>query len=191
MILTLFSSKKKFDHSSVLWLRTRTSVGGVPSLRKKNNCSASHRHGLDQVVNHWRRDGHPLQLECLKQLTLICRCVHSASTSSLQLLPSVLIWVQVWGQGRPGKNLGVVVGEEMCGIVCCMGSGIVALKCSAIQLLMLEIQQQKKYGFLFLNSIQLPHVIWLKLSKKKKKKKNASFSSQYGVYLSGPSKLPL
>ena len=48
--------------------------------------------------------------------------------------------------GRPEDNLDFVVGEELFGVVCCMGSGIVALKCSAIQLLMLEIQQQKKYG---------------------------------------------
>ena len=39
------------------------------------------------------------------------------------------------------ENLDAVVGEELCGVACCMGSGIVVLKYSAIQCLMLEIKQ--------------------------------------------------
>ena len=44
------------------------------------------------------------------------------------------------GQGRV---LGVVVGEKLFGLACCMGSGIVMMKYSAIQRLMREIRQQK------------------------------------------------
>ena len=39
------------------------------------------------------------------------------------------------------KILDFVVGEELCGVVCCMESGIVVLKYSAIQQLMLETKQ--------------------------------------------------
>ena len=60
ILLTIFSSKKKFNHS-VFFDRGR----GVPSSRI-NKCSASVRHGLDQVVNHLCWDGHPLLLECPK-----------------------------------------------------------------------------------------------------------------------------
>ena len=42
------------------------------------------------------------------------------------------------GQGR---ILDVVVGEELCGVACCLGSGIVVLKYSAIQRLKREIKQ--------------------------------------------------
>ena len=40
-----------------------------------------------------------------------------------------------------GGILDIVVGEELCGVACCMGSGIVMLQYSAIQHLMSEIQQ--------------------------------------------------
>ena len=52
------------------------------------------------------------------------------------------------GQGR---LLDVVVGEELCGVECCMGSGVVVLKYSAIQ----RFVAAEKYTFLFLNSIHL------------------------------------
>ena len=52
---------------------------GRMSSSRINNCPASLRHGLDQLVNHSRWDGHPLLLEGPKQLTHICRGVFSAS----------------------------------------------------------------------------------------------------------------
>ena len=85
-------------------------------------------------MNHLRWDGHPLLLESLKQLTHICRGVHSASNASLQLVASV------W----PGGNLDVAVGEELCDVACCMGSGTVVLKYSDIQRLIPEIKRQEK-----------------------------------------------
>ena len=48
------------------------------------------------------------------------------------------------GQGR---LLDVVVGEELCGVDCCMGSGAVVLKYNTIQHLMPEIKQQKVLRF--------------------------------------------
>ena len=90
-----------------------------------NNCPASLRHGLDQVVNHLRWDGHPLLLECLKQLRHICRDVHPAPNASLQLVESVFVWVNVWGQGQPGENFGRCCWRGTGGAACCMGSGIV------------------------------------------------------------------
>ena len=56
------------------------------------------------------RDGHPLLLEFLKQPMHIFRGVHSALNMSVQLVPSVFVWVEVWGHGRPGKNLDAVFG---------------------------------------------------------------------------------
>ena len=41
----------------------------------------------------------------------------------------------------------VVVSEELCGVAYCMGSGIVVLKYSAIQRMMLEIKQHKNVRF--------------------------------------------
>ena len=46
--------------------------------------------------------------------------------------------------GRPGENLNVVVGKALCGMACCMGSGIVVLKYSAIQRLMPKLKQQQQ-----------------------------------------------
>ena len=74
MILTPFSSKKRFTHSVFFDWDTQTSIWGVSSSRI-SDCSASLRQGLDQVVNHLHLDGRPLLLECLKQLTHICRGV--------------------------------------------------------------------------------------------------------------------
>ena len=50
------------------------------------------------------------------------------------------------GQGR---ILDVVVGEELCGVACCMGSGIVVLKYSAIQRFMAEMEKPNKQRFCF------------------------------------------
>ena len=41
------------------------------------------------------------------------------------------------------------VGKELCGVACCMGSGIVTLKYSAIQRLMGEIKQRENMPFSF------------------------------------------
>ena len=59
-----------------------------------------------QLQGRSRWDGHPLLLECLKQLTHSDRGVHSGSHTSLQLVPSVFVGVKVRGQGRPGENFG-------------------------------------------------------------------------------------
>ena len=49
-----------------------------------------------------------------------------------------------WGYRKgQGKNLDVVVGEELCDVVCCKGSGDVVMKDSAVQHLMPKIKQQK------------------------------------------------
>ena len=68
-------------------------VGGGVFSSRINNCPASLRHGLDQVVNHLRWDGHPLLLECLRQLTHICMRARSNWNTSLQVAPSVFVWV--------------------------------------------------------------------------------------------------
>ena len=62
------------------------SVEGVSSSRI-NNCSASLRHGLDEVVDDLCWDGHPLLLECMDQLTHVCQGVHSASNVSVPTHP--------------------------------------------------------------------------------------------------------
>ena len=43
----------------------------------------------------------------------------------------------------------VVVGEELCGVACCMESGVVVLQYSALQRLMPEIKPQKKCFSIF------------------------------------------
>ena len=146
IMLTLFSSKKKFSHLVFCDWGTCTSVGGASSSTV-NNCPASQRHGLGQVVNHLCWDGHRFLLECLKQLTYICRGIHSALNVFLQLVPSVFVWVDVWGCQRPvllARNC--VVWHAAWGLV-----------------LSWEVQchttfdtwnkTAKKYTFLFLNSI--------------------------------------
>ena len=90
MILTFFSFEKKFNHLEFCSGWTYTSVVGVPSSRI-NNCPESL--WLDQIVNHVRLNGHPLLLECLKQLTHTCRGIHPASNMSLWQVPSVFLWV--------------------------------------------------------------------------------------------------
>ena len=69
-----------------------------------------------------------------------------AGNTSLQLVPSVFGFKSgdIEGQGR---ILDVVVGEDLCGIACSIGSGIVVLKYSAIQRMMLEIKQHKNVRF--------------------------------------------
>ena len=98
IILTLFSSKKKFSHSVFCDWGTRTSVGDVSSSRI-NNCPASLEHGLGQVVNHLLWNGHPVLQEGLKLLTHICKGVQSVWNTSPQLVASVFVWVEVWGRG--------------------------------------------------------------------------------------------
>ena len=97
-------------------------------------------------MNHLRWDGHSLLVEYLQQLTQICRCVHFASNTSVQLVPLLcsIGFKLIWGLGRPGENFNVVLSEELYGVMCCMGCGIVVLKYTAIQRLMSEIKQQKK-----------------------------------------------
>ena len=82
-------------------------------------------------MNHLRCNGHPFLLVCLEQLSNICRGVHSALNMSVQLVPNAFDWVKIWWHGRPGKSLNDVVGEELYGVVCCIGSGVVMLKYSA------------------------------------------------------------
>ena len=85
--------------------------------------------------------------------------VFIASNTSPQLVPSVFAWVSVDMAGQ-GRILDVVVGEELCGVACCMGSGVFALKHSAIPRLVPEKKRKKKnetttakrYAFLFWNS---------------------------------------
>ena len=76
MILTLFSSEEKFNRSVFRDWVTHTSVrgrgrGGPP----RESITAHHLWGMDwsRVVSHLRWAGHPLLLECLKQLTHICK----------------------------------------------------------------------------------------------------------------------
>ena len=101
MILTLFSSKKKFSRSVSCDWGTRTSVRGM-SFSSIDNCPASLRYGLDQVVNYLIWDGHPLLLECLKHLTHICKGVHSTPNMFLQLIvPSVFVCVSISSSSIP------------------------------------------------------------------------------------------
>ena len=53
------------------------------------------------------------------------------------------------------RILDVVVGEELCGVACCMGSGVVKLKYSAVQSLNARNKPANKYPFLFLNSTKV------------------------------------
>ena len=46
--------------------------------------------------------------------------------------------------GRLEENLDVVVGKALCGMACCIGSGIVVLKYNAIQRLMPKLKQQQQ-----------------------------------------------
>ena len=46
-----------------------------------------------------------------------------------------------------GRILDVVVGEKLCGVACCMGSGIIVLKDSAIQRLMALNKTAKNVRF--------------------------------------------
>ena len=152
MILTLFSSRKKFNYSIVWDWATRTKVGSVSSSRI-NNCPASLRYGLDQVVTHMRWDDHPLQLEYLKQLMHIPRGVYSASSTSLQLVPSVFVWVKVWGQGKPGENFGRCCWRGT--VWCCVLHGVwhcrVDVQCHST--FDARNKTAKTYAFLCLNTI--------------------------------------
>ena len=107
--------QEKVQSLGILRLRD-THISRECVLQRINNCSASLGHGLDQVVNHLCEDGHPPLLEYLRQLTHICRGVQSASNKSLQLVPSLFVWVTVWGHGRPGENCGRCCWQ---GILCC------------------------------------------------------------------------
>ena len=69
--------------------------------------------------------------------------VFIASNTSPQLVPSVFAWVSVDMAGQ-GRILDVVVGEELCGVACCMRSGIVVFKYCDIQRLIRKIKQFKK-----------------------------------------------
>ena len=62
----------------------------------------------------------------------------------------MFIWVQICGHGRPGED--VVVGEELGGVACCMRSGVVVSRHSAIQRLMRR-KDSKKKDFFFFNTI--------------------------------------
>ena len=77
---------------------------------------------------------------------IFCKGDHAASNTSLQFVPVVFVWASVWGHGRPGENKDDV-GEELCGVECCMGSDTVVLKYSAIQRLMHETKQKKAFLF--------------------------------------------
>ena len=76
----------------------------------------------------------------------ICRGVLSVSNMSLQVVPSVFGFksVDMEGQGR----ILDVVGDELCGVACCMQSSIVMLKYSALRL-MHKIKRQKDMCFFF------------------------------------------
>lgn len=61
----------------------------------------------------------------------------------------MFVWLKFWDIGDQGESLDVVVEEELCGDLCCMGLGIVMLNYSAIQRLMHE-RNSKKICFFFL-----------------------------------------
>ena len=80
----------------------------------------------------------------------VCWGVHFAPSTSSNLSEMCSIGFKlISGHGGPGQNLDDVVGEELCGVACCVGLGAFVLKYSAIQRLMPEIKQQKS-----LNSIK-------------------------------------
>ena len=131
------------------------------SSSRINNCPASLRHRLEQAVNHLHWDGHPLLLECLKQLVH----VWGVFTLPLQLVPRV--FASSLGTWKARGKFGRAVGEELCDAVCCMESGIVMLKYRAIQCLMPKLRDvchsvMFKQGFavkLNTNKILLPNYI--------------------------------
>ena len=158
----LFLSKKKFSHSVFCKWGTHTSVGGMSSLRI-DFCSATLRHGLDQVVNYLHWDGHPLLLECLNNSRTLAGVFILPWTCLFNLFQVCLFGFTLslgtltdWG---PGENLDIVVGKEPCSVACCMGSNVVMLKCSAIRHLMLETFDD----------------VWNKTAKNKNKKKLSIF----------------
>ena len=53
----------------------------------------------------------------------------------------VCLGLRFWTWKARGEFFDVLVDEGLCGVACCMGSGIVVLKYSAIQQLMLETKQ--------------------------------------------------
>ena len=80
VILTLFSSRKQFNQSEVCERGTQRSVEGM-STSRTNNRSASLRPELDPVGNHPNWNGYPL--------LYVCKGVHSAANTPVQLVPTV------------------------------------------------------------------------------------------------------
>ena len=145
----LVQKKKKSSVSRYFAIVGHTSVVGVSSSRI-SKCPASVMHGLDQVVDHLRWDGHPPLLEGQNNSRTSAGAFPLPGTRLSNSFQVCLFGFQSGDMEGQGRILDVVVvGEELCGVACCMGSGIVVLKNSATQCLMPEIKQQKNRRFYF------------------------------------------
>ena len=75
---------------------------------------------------------------------------------------SKCVWLGLRSGDKEGQGriLDVVVGEELCDVACCMGSGIVVWKDSAIQRFMHEMKQNKSGSFCAcVNTIDTIHAV--------------------------------
>ena len=96
--------KKKLSLSVLCDCGTHISSGCV-LLKNQQVPSISHAwpgSGCGSLALRWP----PTPAGGPEQLTHICRGVPSAWNTSLQLVPSVFVWVSVRGHGRPGENSG-------------------------------------------------------------------------------------
>ena len=98
-----FLTQGKVQSLSILRLRdTQINRGCV--LFEIQELFSPLRHVLDQVVNHLCWYSHSLLLESLKQLAHICRGIHSALNTSLQLTPSAFVLGLSLGTGKAWKG---------------------------------------------------------------------------------------
>lgn len=107
------SQKHKLGISDVSKVPSK-SVAGVPSS-SCNSGSASAWHGSNYVANSLLWNGRPLCLQRYEKLIGCCWGIGSCSQASVQLIPYVLNWVQIWGKRGPGQGVDVVGGQKGCG----------------------------------------------------------------------------
>ena len=158
MILTPFSSKTQFSQSAFCEPGKHKSVGGR-GRRGGSRDSVTTQHLLSM---NWIRlwiivMGWPPTHSCLSAWNNSCMFSQAFTLSRSRLYNSSRIcsigFKLIWGHGRPGENLDVVVQEELCGVAYCMGSGIVVLKYNIISHLIMN-KTEKKNVSLCLNSME-------------------------------------
>ena len=147
MILTLFSSNKQFNQLVFCDWGTCKSAEGV----SWESITAQHLLGMD-----WIR----LWITCTGMATHSCWSAwnNSSTFTGVFTLPQTRLSNSsqvystgsklIWAHGRPGENLDIGVGEELCGISLLHG----VWHCH-VELQRHTTFEAKKYAFLFLNSI--------------------------------------